>query len=333
MITNPEERSPSPVLASPAGGEEPSAGLAPSDGGRRPLVLCIDDDDDFRETLCEGLRDAGFDAVGVPDGPRGIDAYLDRGADLVVLDLSMPKMDGHTVCKALKELAGSVFLPVVFLTGSGDWNAKVRALEDGGDDFVKKPCSIDELALRLRVLVRIRRRALELENETRSFRKLALMDGLTSLGNRRAFDADLEREWARRERTQRPLSLLMIDIDHFKAFNDHFGHQTGDLVLRGVAAAIAVVVRAGDETYRFGGEEFAVLLPEADADAALAVAERIRRSVASKGASQLPVTVSIGVASVPAPGIASRDALVAAADEALYAAKAQGRDRVVAAPG
>ena len=295
---------------------------------RRPRVLFVDDDADLRYALAEALSESGFDAVCAPDGPSGIDLFLEKGADLIVLDLGLPGMDGVAVCRALKNLAAEAFLPVVFLTGTSDTPTKVNALGEG-DDFCTKPVSIDELVARMRVLLRVRDRELQILNESGKFRRYALADPLTELGNRRAFEAALDKAWARMERSKKPLALLMADIDRFKALNDRYGHPVGDRVLRGVGLAIEEAVREGDEAFRYGGEEFAIILPETPAEGAIIVAERIRERIAAERIGALSVTASLGVALAPNPGISGRDALVETSDRALYQAKAAGRDRVV----
>ncbi len=307
---------------------------------RGPRVLYIDDDADARRLLAKALSLRGYEVRASADGPSGLAELKREPADVVLLDLRLPGMDGIEVCRQVKALAGETFLPVIFLTAQTDVTEKVKALEGGGDDFCVKPVFLDELDARIRVLLRLRSRERRLMNETQKFRRIALVDPLTELGNRRAFESELERSWARVERNQRPLALLIADIDRFKAFNDRYGHRTGDEVLKAVAKALNSAVRKGDSTYRLGGEEFVVLAPEATREGAVIIAERIRRAVATEKVSPPPdssstrplsVTVSVGLAVVPDPGIPSRAALIECADRALYDAKAAGRDRVVVA--
>ncbi|MEZ0230202.1 MAG: diguanylate cyclase, partial [Planctomycetota bacterium] len=248
---------------------------------RGPRVLYIDDDADARRLLSKALSLRGYEVRAAADGPTGLAELKREPADVVLLDLRLPGMDGIEVCRQVKALAGETFLPVIFLTAQTDVTEKVKALEGGGDDFCVKPVFLDELDARVRVLLRLRSRERRLMNETQKFRRIALVDPLTELGNRRAFEAELERAWARVERNARPLALLIADIDRFKAFNDRYGHRTGDEVLKAVAKALGNAVRKGDSAYRLGGEEFVVLAPEATREGAVIIAERIRRAVAT----------------------------------------------------
>jgi len=194
------------------------------------------------------------------------------------------------------------------------------------------------MAREAELLQTIRDRTEQLEQANRKLEALSYSDALTEVANRRAFDEALDREWRRRIRSKRPLSLLMIDIDYFKAFNDAYGHQGGDACLTQVAKTLASIVgRAGDQVARYGGEEFAVLLPETEPRGAAAIAERMRTRVAdlkipNEGAPLGYVTVSVGYATVTAPAAGKPETLLAAADGALYGAKREGRNRTCAAP-
>jgi diguanylate cyclase (GGDEF)-like protein len=310
------------------------------DDNERPRILYIDDDADARVLMSKALALRGYDVTGAQDGPTGLAELRRQLPDLVVLDLTLPGMDGIEVCQKAKEIAGDTYLPVIFLTAQTDVQEKVRAFDSGGDDFCVKPVFLDELDARMRVLLRVGSRERKLLNETARFRRIALVDPLTDLGNRRAFETELERGWARMERTARPLALIIADIDRFKAFNDRYGHRTGDEVLKGVARALQSAVRKGDTAFRLGGEEFVVLAPESTREGAILIAERIRRAVSiekvapppdASSTRALSVTVSLGVAVAPDGSIPNRAALLEAADRALYDAKAAGRDRVVVA--
>ncbi len=295
---------------------------------RTHRILTVDDDSDFRGTLVEGLTEQGFDVRSAADGPSAVEAYLRDGADAIVLDLDLGGADGTTVCRELKELAGEAFLPVIFLTGCVNVRARLRALAEGADDLCLKPCSVEELSARLAILLRTRDRQSQLMSELVSLRRHALVDPLTGLGNRRAFDADLQREWACMERSGRPLAMLYADIDRFKGINDKHGHQAGDAILGRVGRAITRTIRTGDQAFRIGGEEFAILLPGTDQNGALVVAERILLSVMTDVVGPADVTISLGLSVAPGASVTSPDMLIEAADAGLYAAKRAGRNRV-----
>jgi two-component system, cell cycle response regulator len=299
---------------------------------RKARILCVDDDPDTLVAITGGLDVLGFETRCARSGEEAVEALLREGADVVVLDLGLPGMDGIATCRALKTIAGESFLPVLFLTGSTDLATRVRVLDAGGDDFCAKPFVLEELGARVRVCLRRLARERALELESRSFRGLAFLDALTELGNRRAFDTDLAREWARYQRHGRSLALLLADVDRFKRVNDTFGHAAGDTLLRSVGRSISQVVRQSDSAYRQGGDEFAVIMPETDAAGAFVVAERLRQVVSLEAPRTAgPISLSIGVAVAGDAAAVNASDLVAAADRALYAAKQAGRDRVVAA--
>lgn len=194
---------------------------------------------------------------------------------------------------------------------------------------------VRDLERRERELMRlVRERTEQLEDANRKLEELSYLDPLTGVGNRRSFEQIHALEWRRAQRSRTPLSLVMADIDHFKIFNDTHGHQAGDRALHAVANALdSIVQRAGDQVVRYGGEEFAALLPETDHDGAMKIAERMRATVEQlrfplNGAREAHVTISIGVATIVARGGVDPDALIAAADRALYAAKNAGRNCV-----
>lgn len=264
------------------------------------------------------------------DGAQALDLARARLPDLILLDIGLPDVDGFDVCRGLKSDAALADVPVIFLTVRDDADTEVRALELGGVDFIAKPVRPE--VVRARVDSRLRaKRATDLLRES------VVTDTLTGIANRRGFDRALEREWARAGREGVPLSLMMADVDHFKAFNDTQGHPAGDACLRAVAQALGTVARRpGDVAARFGGEEFVVLLYACDpvdamgrAEAARILVEGLAIPHAASPASP-HVTLSIGVAGgMPGrAGMADSAALVGAADRGLYDAKRAGRNRV-----
>lgn len=303
--------------------------------GLTPHLLIVDDDPGSLRLLIEILKDLGSIDFAM-DGAQALAAARARVPDMILLDIGLPDVDGFDVCRRLKADPVLAEVPVIFLTVRDDADTEVRALELGGVDFIAKPVRPD--AVRARVGSRLRAK-----RATDKLLRTVVTDVLTGIANRRGFDLALEREWARAGREGVPLSLLMADVDHFKAFNDTLGHQAGDDCLRAVAAALGTVARRpGDMAARFGGEEFVVLLYACEPADAVGLAEAARASVeglaiahaASPSADH--VTLSIGVAGC-LPGRAGADSairdpagLIRAADDALYDAKRGGRNRVAA---
>ena len=248
--------------------------------------------------------------------------------DLILLDIQMPGMDGFEVCRALKADPLLRDIPVIFLTAMTDETDEAIGLGLGAVDYLNKP--IKPALVKLRV-----RNHLELKSQRDRLSRLTLIDGLTELANRRAFDERLEQEWRRALRTEVLLALIMIDIDFFKGYNDAYGHLAGDDCLRYVAHTLATSLkRAGDFVARYGGEEFVAILPGLNAKGVRAVAETMRESVAQlriphRSSAVAPyVTISSGAVSLmPTAGASSRS-MVAACDQQLYLAKSHGRNRV-----
>jgi diguanylate cyclase (GGDEF)-like protein len=279
------------------------------------------------------LRQGGFEADEAPDGAAALERLAGGSYDVVITDLRMPGMDGFEVLRGVKRIAPNV--EVIILTGSlaSDVSCAVRALRLGAHDYLSKPPSnADEVllaverALEKKVLRDANQRLMrELEN-------LSRRDGLTGALNRRSFDESLGQEFARARRHGHHLGLVMLDIDHFKGINDTYGHPGGDTVLRLFAETVASTLREGDALFRYGGEEFAALLPHADAKGALAAATRMVARVAQTPVMvhgrPVAITTSAGVVSLGSANRAGAD-LTAAADSALYEAKKQGRNRAV----
>jgi diguanylate cyclase (GGDEF)-like protein len=278
------------------------------------------------------LRAAGFDVEEAEDGTVALSERHVEAFDAIVTDLRMPKVDGFTLLEHVKRLP--LGPEVVILTGSHarDMDCAIRALRLGAHDYLTKPPSSgDEVILTVARAVEKKRLRETNARLLEELQALSRTDGLTGVGNRRAFDEALHNERTRAERYGLPLALVMVDADHFKRINDVHGHPAGDLVLKAIAQVIAGQLRQTDGVFRYGGEEFAVLLPHTDAAGALDVAGRIVSAVRSRpiaaGERRLAVTVSVGVGSGIGRSLASAD-LVSLADAALYAAKRGGRNRV-----
>lgn len=299
-----------------------------------PLILIADDDKFTRLQIRQRLQKEGYRVEEVSNGQQCLAAYTDLHPDIILLDGMMPVMDGFTCCSQLRSLAGGERIPILIITGLDDEASVNWAFEAGATDYVTKPIHWAVLRQRVRRLLREAQLSRELEQANQELKRLASEDSLTQLANRRQFDTYLSQEWKRMTRDKTPLSLIMCDIDFFKAYNDTFGHQAGDRCLQQVAKAISLAVkRPADLVARYGGEEFAVILPNTDTEGALQVANEIRVNIRALEISHYTkassyITLSFGIASaIPTP-TTFPDILITNADKALYTAKAEGHDRV-----
>lgn len=328
---------------------------AGSEDAPRNLILIVDDDPAVVQVFGRLLACLGRVRFAL-SGAEGLRIAREARPDIVLLDVALPDLTGVDVCRQLKADPALADMPVICITSHNDVEHELEALAAGAVDFIGKPPRPSLLLARVRTHLR-------LKHLTDALRHSATVDGLTGVANRQRFDDLLASEWLRAARNGAQLSLLMVDVDHFKRFNDHYGHPAGDGCLRAVASALGgASFRPADHVARYGGEEFVVLLPDTDADGACRMAERVLQAVAelalphadSPTAPQL--TVSVGVATVQPGSLAagalgpSADArpdtpdgaamgsateppehadLVARADRALYAAKHAGRARFV----
>ncbi|MCC6131116.1 MAG: diguanylate cyclase [Acidobacteria bacterium] len=294
-------------------------------------VLVVEDDPVYREQMEIPLRQAGFQVESCPDGQAALERVRVFRPEVVVTDWEMPRLDGLTLCRLIKGIDELRFTHVIILSSRGETASKVAGLDTGADDYLVKPVDPNELVARVRSGLRLVRALSELAAKNELLERLALTDPLTSLPNRRAFEESLSREVSRAQRSGRPLSLLILDLDHFKSINDSFGHGFGDEILVGFARLLARQARRGDMAARIGGEEFAVLLPMTEKIHAITVGERIRRACEGTPlgrTQQQSVTVSVGAATTKGTAGSSPAELVDEADRALYRAKAEGRNRV-----
>jgi diguanylate cyclase (GGDEF)-like protein len=310
-------------------------------------ILLVDDDPATVQLLAQILSDVGNLRFAV-SGEDAMRLARESVPDLILLDAEMPGMNGFMVCEALKADPLLADVPVIFVTSHGEPEFELSGFELGAADFITKPVSPPLVLARVRTQLRVKHLADDL-------RSIAATDVLTGIANRRHFDASLEREWRGARRSGDALALLMVDVDHFKAFNDRYGHPAGDACLRSVAQAMAYAsLRPTDLVARYGGEEFVVLLPRTSRSGAEHVARGILDAVEGLGipheasVTAPSVTVSIGVASYdeqsacwepPSPDSRFTDDsrarcgsfnLVQAADQAMYAAKRSGRGRACA---
>lgn len=303
-------------------------------------VLVVDDEPTTALTVAAAVRALGHEVLVARDGREALDVYLAQGPDVVLTDRQMPDMDGIELCRRIREDDEGHTTYLVLITALGGREHALEGMEAGADDYLVKP--VDPFDLRLRLLVagrvrqvhrELRATLAELAHTNEALRRLARTDRLTGVGNRLRFDEELAMTATRARRYRRGYAVAMIDIDHFKIYNDAWGHAAGDEALRAVATALASQVRDGDGIYRYGGEEFVVLLQEADAAGGAVLGERLREEVERLG---LPapgpsgrVSVSVGVAAWT-PGLAEEEAVgvVSRADAALYRAKGEGRNRL-----
>lgn len=294
----------------------------------RPRLLIVDDQPINIQTLHQ-IFQADHEVFMATSGQRALDfCRHNTPPDLILLDVVMPGMDGLEVCRQLKSSPATADTPVIFVTAQSDPTDETQALEAGGVDFISKP--VNPAVVRARV-----RTHLTLKAQSELLRSLVFIDGLTGVANRRRFDEVLPAEWRRCRRSSTPLTLLMIDIDHFKRYNDHYGHPTGDACLQQVAATLkAHFSRSHDLVARYGGEEFVCLMPECDQAAGQRKAAELCAAVAALAIAHADsptagvVTLSIGVATVRPSCDGTPETLLAAADGALYAAKTGGRNGV-----
>lgn len=318
-----------------------------------PTILVVDDDRFIRELLRRVMEKEGYKVVEATNGKQGLDAYKRLKPHLVMLDALMPVMDGFTCCNELHQLSdeqpsddnnlaaqglqGVSQTPVLMITNLDDPESVDRAFAVGATDYITKPIHLAVLRQRVRRLIQQFQLYQQLEQANRELQRLATLDGLTGVANRRRFDQYLDDEWWRMIREESPLSLILCDIDFFKKYNDTYGHQAGDSCLRRVADALRFCAkRTVDLVARYGGEEFAIVLPNTTTIGASLVAEELCSLVHSlkitHSASTVSeyVTLSLGVASMyPHPDI-SPTKLISEADIALYQAKSSGRNRYVA---
>ncbi|HEX9982627.1 MAG TPA: diguanylate cyclase [Thermoanaerobaculia bacterium] len=293
-------------------------------------ILLVEDDVNVSTLLARQLRRAGYGVLEA--GTLGAARELVKSNlwDLAILDRNLPDGDGASFCRELREQFPHTYLMI--LTGESSEEAKLQGFELGADDYVTKPFPPQELLARIRAGLRIVELQKALLDSNRQLEELSLTDGLTSLRNRRAFEQQLGQTFEHARRYTRPLSIAVVDIDHFKQVNDMYGHQAGDCVLRAVAQVLDHGTRQTDFVARVGGEEFAILLPETQLFEAMQFGEKIRAAVEGATVRMAEtahrVTVSVGIASIPHSDVKDVTELYDAADQALYRAKNRGRNRV-----
>lgn len=308
----------------------PPVSIPPSVGGARALV--VDDEPRSRSLICDALRRRGWEVETADRGTVAVERGSRGDFDLILLDVVMPGMGGLEACRLLKSVSGECFVPVVLVTSKGDTASRIEGLRIGADDYVSKPFDEREFHARVESLLRIKRMHDEVREAKARLEELAVRDDLTGLFNFRYLHSRLHEEFKRAERYREPLAAAMIDVDEFKTFNDTYGHDVGDVVIREVAERVRAAVREIDVVARYGGDEFLLILPSTHFSGALTVADRTWRSVGERPVRvqghELDVSISVGVALFPSRDVTSKDSLLKAADAALYQAKNDGRNRI-----
>ena len=295
-------------------------------------IVVVEDETKYRDLLTETLASNGYDVRSAVDGAAGLVLIRQTIPDAVVLDWVLPVLDGGALTRSIKgdpELS-RVFVIIASARAAGANRAE--GIEIGADDYLVKPIEPKELLARLRNGLMMRRLQAELEDKNRELARLASTDPLTELPNRRSFDVTLERELRGAKRYDDAVSLALLDVDHFKAVNDRYGHDVGDEVLKEIGSRLREACRAGDQVARIGGEEFGLIFTRTRLDGGVVAAERTRSLISDEAFStstgKLTVTASLGIAC--AGGDIGFDAheLYKAADDALYQSKDKGRNRV-----
>jgi len=291
-----------------------------------PSILIVDDDELIRKAISEYLRISGYSIDAAESAEQAMNILQSRKIDVVITDIIMNGMDGLDMTMRIKERYDT---DVIIITGyTGDYSYE-DAIGKGADDIVFKPFKPEELLLRLKRVLREREMTRERDRALMELKTLAITDGLTGLFNSRQFYHQLEIEIDRFNRYGHPITLLLIDVDYFKRYNDCYGHLEGDKVLRETAKLITSCMRKMDSAYRYGGEEFTVILPETDCSSAIHVAQRMRQTVETHFLAvpdREKITVSIGVTEYIIGETLTE--FICRADTAMYMAKEKGRNRI-----
>ncbi|MCL2125498.1 MAG: diguanylate cyclase [Oscillospiraceae bacterium] len=289
-------------------------------------VLVIDDEKSNLLYL-NHILSPEYNIMMANDAKKGIEMAIAHNPDLILLDILMPEMDGYETLALLKKTDETSNIPVIFITGLDSREDEEIGLVSGAEDYITKPFSATIVNIRVRNQIKI-------INQMRAIQRLSTIDQLTEIANKRSFNSQLSMEWRRAARNKAPISVLMIDVDKFKNYNDRHGHLQGDIALKTVAMVLKEALkRPADFAARWGGEEFAILLPSTDMEGALTIAEQTRENVEKTTIPRIDgktsrVTISIGVNTQIPSQNDSMDDFIYNADMALYTAKNTGRNRV-----
>ena len=305
-------------------------------------ILFIDDCASMRAVISAHIIDFGYEVVSISSGHEALEFIHSELPDLILLDVNMPDMDGYETSEKIREYLVDDWIPIIFLTARMEDKDLAKGIEHGGDDYLIKPVSPTVLNAKLIAMNRIatmRKNLLKMtekvEQANGKLLRMAMIDELTGVANRRCFNERMELCWRLKQYKEKPIGLLMIDVDRFKLYNDSNGHQQGDEALKKIGSIIEdTLYHKTDLACRFGGEEFSVILPGTNAKGCQVVAERIRENIFSANipynsdSISEPVSVSIGCAAYNS-NQCTTSTLLKLADEALYEAKNKGRNCVV----
>lgn len=302
-------------------------------------ILVVDDQPANLKVLLSFLKEHQFGIRIAENGERALQVLKTFQPDIILLDVMMPGIDGFETCHLIKKQKKTADIPIIFISALDAIEDKISGFEAGGVDYITKPFQRIEVLTRINTHLKLRRKEQELTKalnevvrQQKILKQLSITDELTGLYNRRHLNTILAQEFQRSLRHDNDLSCLMLDLDHFKKVNDQYGHDFGDVVLRTFSSIIQEFIRSSDFAFRFGGEEFLILLPETNIEGAMQVGEKIRlrmtQEIIISGDIQTTVMVSIGVASMHHHTPENCERLLALADKALYTAKECGRNQV-----
>jgi len=297
-------------------------------------ILLVEDSATLRHAMSQHIAAAGHSVVLAKSGEEALQMLETVDVDMIIMDVEMPGLNGFETTRLIREWLGNRWIPIIFVTGLSDDENYREGIEAGGDDYLIKPVSAIIIQAKIRAMERITTMRDQLNRLNQELEALSQLDSLTQTFNRRTFTEKAQQQWLISTRQQRPLGALMIDVDHFKLYNDHYGHPAGDDCLARITNAIrSCLHRPADLLGRYGGEEFIVLLPDTDSAGVATVAQSIVDAVAALGIKHevspaAPVTtVSVGGCSCERTNGFSREHLIKSADKALYKAKRNGRNQ------